>query len=403
MQRSITLLFIATLLLSPAIAAAQTEILIWHSYRGAEKAAFEKVAAAFGDKMKADGVTAKLLAVPYDAFADKITAAVPRGRGPDVFIFAQDRLGGWVETGDTIEPIDFFVDEEIEGRYIGTTMDAMTYQDTVYGLPVNYKVITQIYNKRLVEKPPATSSELVAVAEKLTDQAAGKFGLAYAYTDFYYHASVMNSFGGGVFDQARQPIVNNANNVKSFDLVMKWFQGDKILPAEPSVALITDLFNQGKAGIVFSGPWFLGEIGDDVDYALAPLPKLEESGQPMKPWMTVEGAYITATSEKKDEAFEFVDFLTSVEGATIMAIEGRQTPAVKAVYENPEVKEDPILQAFRAQVENAVPMPNYAEMSMMWSPMTTAMNRIVKGTATVKGALDQAQEEVEERIKSLRK
>ena len=76
---------------------------------------------------------------------------------------------------------------------------------------------------------------------------------------------------------------------------------------------------------------------------------------------------------------------------------------MKAVYDNPKVKDDAILQAFRAQVENAVPMPNYAEMSMMWSPMTTAMNRIVKGTATVKGALDQAQEEVEERIASLRK
>jgi arabinogalactan oligomer / maltooligosaccharide transport system substrate-binding protein len=51
--------------------------------------------------------------VPYDAYADKITAAVPRGKGPDVFIYAQDRLGGWVEAGNTIEPIDFFLDEAV--------------------------------------------------------------------------------------------------------------------------------------------------------------------------------------------------------------------------------------------------------------------------------------------------
>ena len=29
---------------------------------------------------------------------------------------------------------------------------------------------------------------------------------------------------------------------------------------------------------MFSGPWFLGEISDDIDYALAPLPTLDEAG-----------------------------------------------------------------------------------------------------------------------------
>ena len=62
---------------------------------------------------KQKDVVVKTLAVPYDAYADKITASVPRGKGPDVFIFAQDRLGGWVEAGQTIEPIDFFVDDKV--------------------------------------------------------------------------------------------------------------------------------------------------------------------------------------------------------------------------------------------------------------------------------------------------
>jgi len=51
----------------------------------------------------------------------------------------------------------------------------------------------------------------------------------------------------------------------------------------------------------------------------------------------------------------------------------------------------------------AVPMPNLPEMSMVWSPVTTAMNVIVKKAATPKSALDQAQKEVIERINSLLK
>ncbi|MDY7093975.1 MAG: extracellular solute-binding protein [Acidobacteriota bacterium] len=401
-RTGLLILTLAALLL-PAWAQAQTELVVWHAYRGAEKDAFEQVVADFNQAMKAKKISAKTLAVPYDAYADKISAAVPRGKGPDVFIFAQDRLGGWVEAGKTVEPIDFFVDDATRKRFIPATRQAMTYQGSLYGLPVNFKVVTMFYNKKMVQTPPTTSAQLVAEAKKHTDTAAGRFGLAYAYSDFYYHAALMNAFGGGVFDDARQPTVSQSANVQSLDLLMNWYKQDGILPAEPSTALITNLFNEGKAAMVFSGPWFLGEINDDVDYGLAVLPKIDEAGgTPMKPWITVEGAYIAQPSKHKDEAYEFVQYFTGAEAAKVMALQGRQTPANVQVYGDPAVRKDPVLQAFRQQVDNAVPMPNYAEMTMMWSPVTTAMNKVVKQTASPKAALDTAQEEVQERIEKLR-
>ena len=279
----------------------------------------------------------------------------------------------------------------------------MTYQDTVYGLPLNYKVITQIYNKALVASPPKTSAELVATAGKLTNASIGNFGLAYAYNDFYYHAALMNAFGGGVFGADGKPTMNSAANLKALEYLMDWAEKHKILPAEPSTALITSLFNDGKAGIVFSGPWFLGEISDSVDYGLAPLPTIDEAGSPMRPWMTVEGVYIAGPSEKKDAAYELVTYLTDVPAARILATEGRQTPANQAVYDDPAVPADQTLQAFKKQVEVAIPMPNVPEMTMVWSPATTAMNVTIKKTSSPKTALDQAQKEVVERIAALRR
>ncbi|HEY6554645.1 MAG TPA: extracellular solute-binding protein [Vicinamibacteria bacterium] len=391
------IVLLALLLSAPAV--AQKEIVVWHGYRGGEKAAFEKVVNQFNQSQK--GVKVSTLAVPYDAFADKITAAVPRGKGPDVFIFAQDRLGGWIAAGNTVEPLDFFLDDKIKGRYLKATMDAMTYQGNVYGLPLNFKVITLIYNKKLMPTPPKTSAELVAMGKKLTG--AGRFGLAYWYSDFYYHAALMNGFGGGVFGAGRKPTINSAPNIQSLDLLNKWI-GQKFMPEEPSTALITALFNQGKAAMVFSGPWFLGEVSKDIDYGLAPLPTLNEAGgKPMRPWMTVEGVYIAAPSKNKDAAFELIKYLTDVPAARVLALEGRQTPANKGVYADPQVAKDPILAAFRKQVDVAVPMPNYPEMSMVWSPVTTAMNTIAKKTATPKQAMDIAQKEVAERIANLQK
>lgn len=405
MKRTITLvgtLTLALVALGAAPAPAAEELVVWHSYRGAEKTAFEKVVAAY-DKAHPE-VEVNSLAIPYDAYPDKISAAVPRGKGPDVFIFAQDRLGGWIEAGNTIEPLDFFIEDETRARFLPSTLEAMTYRGTTWGLPLNYKVLTLIYNKKLVRQPPATSAELVRLAKEHTNAEAGRFGLVYWYSDFYVHSGLMNAFGGGVFDAERNPTLDAPANARSIELVLKWLNQDKILPAEPSTALITALFNSGKAAMVFNGPWFLGEISDEIDYDLALLPAIDEAGgRPMMPWATIEGAYIAAPSQHKDAAYDFVKYLTDVPQARVMALEGRQTPANKAVYDDPEVAADATLAALRKQFEVAVPMPNIPEMSIFWSPVTTAMNAIMKGAASPAAALEEAQQKVARDVERLRK
>ena len=397
-------LALAGLTVLPALAQAPTEIVVWHAYRGNEKTAFEKVVAGYNQAMAGKGVKVTTLAVPFDAFNDKITAAVPRGKGPDVFVAGQDRLGGWVEAGNTIEPIDFYLDKTDRARFISATMEAMTYQKTTYGLPMNFKVIAMIYNKKLLPNPPKTTGELVATAKKLTDAGAGRFGLAYWYSNFYYHAALMNGFGGKIFDAQRNPVLNNPENVKSLDYLMKWFTVDGILPAEPGQALITSLFNEGKTAMIFDGPWVLGEIAKGVDYGVTTLPTIDEAGgKPMKPWITVEGAFVAAPSKNKEKAFEFVKYLTDTPAALVMALEGRQTPANLAVYDDAKVKADPVLSAFRRQVDAAVPMPNLPEMSMFWGHATTAMNILTKKSATPKAAMDEAQAKLAKDVAGLRK
>jgi arabinogalactan oligomer/maltooligosaccharide transport system substrate-binding protein len=381
--------------------AAAADLVLWHAYRAEEKAALEKVVQQYNAQAKGPKVTT--LAVPYDAFADKISAAVPRGKGPDIFIYAQDRLGGWIEAGKTVESIDFFLDDATKSAFIPSTLEAMTYRGSVFGLPLNYKVITLIYNKKLVPQPPKTTADLVATAKKIGDPKAGRFGLVYSYADFYYHAALMNGFGGRVFDKGGQPVMDNPENVKALELLVRWIEKDRILPKEPSTALVTALFNEGKAGMVFSGPWFLGEIAKGVDYGLAPLPALSEAGgQPMRPWMTVEGVYVTAQSAQKDAAFEFVKFLTGTAAGKVMALEGRQSPANKAVYDDAAVSKNVALAAFRDQVNSAVPMPNVPEMTMVWSPATTALNTVIRKAATPKVALERAQKAIAKDVAGLR-
>jgi arabinogalactan oligomer / maltooligosaccharide transport system substrate-binding protein len=384
------------------VAGAATSLTVWHAYRGDEKAAFEKVVAQFNAKQK--DIAVRTLAVPYDAYADKITASVPRGKGPDVFIFAQDRLGGWVEAGQTIEPIDFFVDDATVAQLVPGMMAAMTYRDTVYGLPLNYKSIAMIYNTALVKTPPQTTAELIKLAKGMTDASTGRFGLAYEYSNYFFHAALMNAYGGQVFAPGPTPVIDSPQNVAAVKTMLKWYKQDGVLPADPSSTLIASLFNDGKAPIVFSGPWFLGEVQDKIKYAIAPLPLVSEAGgKPMRPWLTVEGVYVSAGSPSKEQAYTFAQYLISPEAALVLALEGGQLPTNKSIYTDPRVAKNATLQGFRKQLDTAVPMPNYAEMTLMWSPVTTAMNKIVKGSATPEIALKEAQETVKGNIARLRK
>jgi arabinogalactan oligomer/maltooligosaccharide transport system substrate-binding protein len=112
---------------------------------------------------------------------------------------------------------------------------------------------------------------------------------------------------------------------------------------------------------------------------------------------------VTAPSKNKEAAFEVAKFLTQTTSAKVLALEGRQSPANAEIYTDAQVQKDPQLKAFRDQVEVAVPMPNVPEMTMVWSPATTAMNGILKKTSTPKAALDKAQQAVAKDVAGLRK
>ena len=147
-----------------------------------------------------------------------------------------------------------------------------TSKGGVYGLPINYKSPTLIYNKDLVKTPPKTTDEMVKLAKTLTNAQSGRYGLAYWYTNFYFHSALMNAFGGAVFDKDGKLTVDSPATVASLNQMMTWYKKDGIMPTEPSKALIASMFNEGKAAMVINGPWFVGDIDKKINVGFAVLP-----------------------------------------------------------------------------------------------------------------------------------
>ncbi len=368
-----------------AVALAAEELTVWHSYRGAEREAFEQVLEQY--EAANPGLVVAPLAVPNESFPTKVEAAAPRGNGPDLFVFANDRIGGWVQAG-------ILAEAAVPDGLHPATVEAVTFQDAAWGVPLAYKCLALFTRTDMVSEVPGTTDALEALAAELTDPE--RFGVAWLTTEPYFHAPWLHGFGGGVFldDAGRPPRVSldQPGNAASMAWI-KDLQDRGLVPEETNGALVTQLFNEGRAAMVVSGPWFLGEIEDGVPYAVAPLPVVSQTGEPAGPYLTVEAALVSAYAKHPEQAADLAAFLASPSVAVTRAVEGRQSVATLAAYEDPRVGGDPILGAFRAQLDSAVPMPNRPEMTATWEPMARGLRRVMRGALTPDAAASGIQQE----------
>ena len=390
-------LFSLILLVFFSLFAEKETVTIWHSYRGDEQKALEELRNKFNE-LQSD-YKVDLLNVPYDAFANKLTSAIPRGNGPDAFIFAHERVGDWAESG-IISDLSDVLSGNVSNSLIPSTLDALKYNGKYWGFPLSFKSAVLFYRTDKVEKVPETTDELLKSAQSFTDAKNGKYGLAFEATSAYFAASFIYGFGGkfcfenGSEREDGMACLDDKGNAKALEFIDDLVNKSKVTPQEATSALVTQLFNEGNSAFVINGPWFLGEIDKNVPYSVAVLPKVSESGEVMKPFLTVE-AYLVSNHEttNKKGAAEFGKFLVSHDAAKVRAVTGRQSVATASVYEDEEVATDEILNVFKKQAEVSVPMSNNPKMRMVWEPLAGALRKVLRGADTPENALESAQQQ----------
>ena len=370
-----------------ARADEEAALTLWHAYRGDERAALEEVIARWNRERPE--LVVEALSVPPEAFSSKLINAIPRGHGPDLFIAAHERTGAW----STSELIVAWGDDQADWEaYHPATVDAITYgeEGTRWAVPLAYKSLVLFYNTELIERPPETTDELLAQAKRHTDREAGRYGLVYEAANFYMHAPWFFGFGAEIFDAQGELAVESPEAARSLAFADALVNEHGVVPEDASGTLVTHLFKTGKAAFAINGPWFLGELDEDTPFAMAPLPQVSATGQLARPFLTVEAAFVSATTKKEAQARALAKYLASPEVATLRARRGAQPVATLAAYEEADIGGDPRLQVFRRQLDAAVPMPNRPEMGSVWEPVNQALRRVLRGAAEPELALKQS-------------
>ena len=380
MLRSFLLALVALTLLP--LSATAEPLKLWHTYRGAEQEALEQLVEQWNAEHPGDVVES--LALPYDAYTSKLTSAIPRGHGPDIFIAAHERAGDWVRSGLLAPQTgDFSV-------FHPTTVEALTIDGVTYGVPLAYKSVVLFYNPQKVKTPPRTTDELVAMARRFTNVERKEFGLAYEATNFYHHGAWIYGFGGHIFDENGELDLANPGNVASLEFVHRLLNVEKVIPEEATYVLVSQLFNEGKAAFVINGPWFIGDLDESTPWAMAPLPAVSSTGKPARPFLTVEAAFVSAQTPRPEAAHSFARFLASTESAVLRATVASQPVATLAAYDDPAVASSKSLGIFRRQLDSTTPMPNDPRMRSVWEPANTALRQVLRGAVGPEVALAQA-------------
>lgn len=363
-------------------AAAKTQVTLWHSYRGAELRALEQCILLYSKEVP--DVEIRAVAIPFDAYATKLEASIPRGNGPDLFIGAHESLGEWRNQNLLAK----FPDASADQRFLDGTVEPLRLGGQLYGLPLNFKSLALFYRSDLLATAPRDTDEVLTLSQAARRR--GSYGLVYEAGSWFYHAAWLHGFGGSLLDGKGRPQLDSAASQQALRFVQAMSDA-RLLPEESSNTVAAQLWNDGQALMTINGPWFIGELNPKLAYAVAPLPRVSATGLPAKPLLTIEAILLSSKSQSPAAALAFAAWLADEGAGVIRASIGRQTVANRAAWQEPQLKSDPVLGAFLAQLPNTVAMDNRPEMRLLWEPGQRALRQVLRGGSDAQAALAAAQ------------
>ncbi|MFK7990682.1 MAG: extracellular solute-binding protein [Sandaracinaceae bacterium] len=376
MRTSIASLLVGALLLLAAPCHAQT-VVVWHAYRGQEEAALQQVAEAF--EAEHPDIDVVLAAQPFGAYASKLESAIPTGHGPDLFIDAHDRVGSYAERG-LVAGLDDAA--ALQARIDPAHLGAFTDGGVLYGVPLSLKCAALYVNTSLVDGPIRSLEDLAAL--RTEDDV---FALAMEAESSYWAAGLFAAYGVGLLDEEHGWGLHGEGATAALTLLASLVESG-VVPEESTGDLVKRLFQDGSAATAISGPWLAPDLPPTLSWRVQPLPAVEgAAGAPMRPYVTVEGAYLAAQAAHPEAAERFARYLALGRGALIRARVARHIVTDRDAWS--QLSDDAFLTSFRAAAQEGRIMPTHRHQRMVFGPADRAIRKVLRGTATVDDALSE--------------
>ncbi|MCG8515433.1 MAG: extracellular solute-binding protein [Halanaerobiales bacterium] len=391
---------VLVLVLGLTISAGAVKLVVWES-SGPE----EDFVTLVGEKYTEEtGVKIEVIAIDQLSQGDKLALDGPAGKGADIVVWPHDRIGKAVLQG-LLWPLP--QDKLNLDGYTESALDALRYQGDLYGLPYAMESVAIIYNKDLLATIPPTFDQFLAEVLKLNKPEENQFGFMGDIGNLYHIFGFVAGYGGYVFKNTEQGLdvddigLANQGAIRAANLI-KTFRTSGLMPEGTTYDVFDGLFQEGRLAAQINGPWAFGNYQKaGLNYGIAPFPKLDNGEYP-RTFIGVKAYYISAFSEHKEEALEFIKWLTNQENSFRHYQETAIIPTRDDVISMPEFQGNKDFMAFAVQAGRGIPMPNVPEMMQVWDPINDALSFILRGQITPEEALPMAVEQIKENIQQMK-
>jgi multiple sugar transport system substrate-binding protein len=378
-----------------------------------------KLVDKFNKQSKDFKVTYREMPTASDAYFDKLRTQFQAGGGDidvigaDVIWPAQFAANGWL-----LDVTDRFPKSE-QSKFLEGPLQSLLYDDKIYGVPWFTDAGLLYYRADLLEKsgysePPATWAELEEVGEKTAEDQG--IDNAFVFQGDQYEGGVCNgceyiwSHGGNILDPADpdKVVVDSPEAVEGLtteqNIVKKGY-------APQAVATYTEVetdpaFLGNRAVFARNWPYMYGLAGTEQfpdvkpeQIGVAPLPVAPGNGlaSALGGWNMV----INAQSDMPDEAWEFVQWITSEQQQKWRALEGSFLPTRPVLYEDQEIRDTlPVVVQGEEALKKARSRPVSPYYSDMSLEMAEQFNTVVKGDTSPQDAVASLQQSLEQIIEA---
>ena len=329
-----------------------------------------------------------------EKITDSFPIAAQAGKGPDLVIWAHDKVGEWAD-GGLVSPVD--VQSKFRDKFFPKSWQAVMHQDRLWGYPIALETATLIYNKALLNgAPPMELSQLAAVDQAMKRDHPGVITILWDPRSAYYTWGILASGGGFVFARngtdydLRNVGVATQGAVDALSEILGLIKAG-ILPKVCPYSETEERMGQGKLAMMISGPWAWSNLTQKgIDFGLAQIPGV--NGKVGRPFVGVSVAYLNRSSPNQDLAKEFIErYLLTDEGLAAMDnAKPIGVPALISFYEK-LAQNNPHLRQLKASVDIGQVMPNVPQMGRFFTSLGAALQLAADGRLSASAALQQAE------------
>ena len=380
----------------------RVRIRIWHQKNDIERDFFNRMVDVYNETHPDRVIEA--LYKETEELRNLFIVASAGGQGPDLVYGPADNLSIFALT-QTIRPITDVLEED----YLAQFGEDGVLSWGGHPLMVADQVgnhLTLVYNKELIPEPPSDFDTFIALLSDLTEDTDGdgkidRYGLTWNYTEPFFFMPFLTGFGGWMMDEEGNPTLNTPETVNAIQFILDLRDKYKVIPRESDYNIAETLFKERRAAAIINGPWAWGGYAEaGIDYGLARIPRISQTGRWSAPLVASKGYSLNATVDEDKLPYirEVLEYFTNAGIQAQMAEEISSIPTITSVREDSVIQGNPILRSSLIQVEVGLPMPIEPQMRQIWDGMRGPYQLIMNGASTAAEGAELMQKEAEKRI-----